>query len=698
MIGKSLNFALSFRRQWPAFERAIAGASRARTVSSLFMAAMIPLLLFGASAAFLGAETNRRAARLDVTHTLDRLVDRVTVALVKEVDAAEVLASLPSLDAPDLDRFYRTAQRIAPKRALWETVALADINGSLVMHILRQLGDSLGPVSDRAGFDMAVKTKQPVIGGLGPIGPISGKRLVSISVPVIRDGDVRHVLIIGLSPIELQGILRKAGAPAEWTGTIIDANGNMIAASHAHSEIGQRAGDAVRSAIASAPSGEYKSKTPGGVAVETLYQRLPATNGWTVHFGIPSETLNGPVSRSTILLFLSCAICLFLAACLAYLAAKDLEQRRIEKERLSDLLLASSEERAAVAIEAAELGTWRLDDESAVFSGSSRTRNLLDLPETRFDGKDWIWSSQHLLASAHQDDRARFTQALLEAAQSGAQIQLEYRAQTRAGYRWIRLAGRKMPAIKGYPAASQGSVMQGVVADVHELRTAQTERVALLKLLGEAQEDEQRRIARELHDQIGQTLTGLSLGLKTLERDIESEHLRAKVVWLETLTSEISRDIHRVAADLRPDGLDDLGLTRALSALAAELNRRHSVNFDVQSVGLTERLPAKIENAAFRIVQEGFTNVLKHAHATTASAILEKFETCLRIVVEDDGVGTRLVDDDEFNIAVRVNKLGLFGIRERLASLGGRLHIESAPRQGMSLFIEIPLQNQIGQA
>lgn len=662
------------------------------------MAAIIPLLLLGASAAFLGAETNRRAARLDVTHTLDRLVDRVTVALVKEVEAAEVLASLPSLDAPDLDRFYRTAQRIAPKRALWETVALADVNGSLVMHILRQLGDSLGPVSDRAGFDRAVETKQPVIGGLGPVGPISGKRLVSISVPVIRDGQVRHVLIVGLSPIEILGILRNAGAPSEWTGTIIDANGNMIAASPDRSEIGRRASDAVRSAIANAPSGEYKSKTPDGVDVETLYQKLPATNGWTVHFGIPSATLNGPVSRSTILLFLSCAICLFLAGGLAYFAAKDLEQRRLERERLSDLLLASSEERAAVAIEAAELGTWRLDDETAVFSGSGQTRNLLDLPETLFDGKDWIWSSQHLLASVHEDDRAHVTQALREAAQSGSQLQLEYRARTRAGYRWIRLAGREMPALDVHGAISKRAALQGVVADVHELRTAQSERVSLLKLLGEAHEDEQRRIARELHDQIGQTLTGLSLGLKTLEREVDSEHLRARIIWLETLTSEISRDIHRVAADLRPDGLDDLGLARALSGLAAELNRRHSVSFEVQALGLAERLPAKIENAAFRIVQEGFTNVLKHAHATTVSAILEKCENCLRIVVEDDGVGTTLAEDDDFDIPVRMNRLGLFGIKERLATLGGRLLVESAPGQGMSLFIEIPLHNQTGQA
>jgi hypothetical protein len=95
----------------------MASVSRAGTVSSLFMAAIIPLLLLGASAAFLGAETNRRAARLDVTHTLDRLVDRVTVALVKEVEAAEVLASLPSLSSRS-SRAPQTFQLSEPHRAV----------------------------------------------------------------------------------------------------------------------------------------------------------------------------------------------------------------------------------------------------------------------------------------------------------------------------------------------------------------------------------------------------------------------------------------------------------------------------------------------------------------------------------------------------------------------------------------------------
>jgi signal transduction histidine kinase len=171
--------------------------------------------------------------------------------------------------------------------------------------------------------------------------------------------------------------------------------------------------------------------------------------------------------------------------------------------------------------------------------------------------------------------------------------------------------------------------------------------------------------------------------------------MRAHVVWLESLTSEVSRDIHRVAADLRPVALDDLGLTRALTALAAELSRRHSVCFDVQEVGIIGRLPANIENAIFRIVQEAFTNVLKHASAATASVILEKRDQAVRIVVEDDGCGFEQGRIDSDGAPAWGDKLGLSSIRERLATLGGSFRVETDAGHGVSLFIDIPLDQEM---
>lgn len=680
-------------RRWPE----ISAPTTRRTLVTLVLAAIVPLLLFGASAVFLKAESDRTGARHEVANTLERVVDRVTVALQKEVEVAEALAALPSLDRPDLERFYTTAQRIAPRRPLWETVSIADVHGLQIMNILRKLGDTLGPVADRAGFDQALSAQRSVIGGVGPVGSVSGKRLVSISVPVIRDGEVRSVLTVGLSPAEIQGILMNAGAPKDWIGAIADANGNIVAQSHGRHNVGRQASKAVLSAIASGPSGEYSGLTPSGVAVDTLYRRLPATNGWTVHFGIPSATLNGPVSRSSILLIVSCATCALLAAGIAHFTARDLEDRRRESEELSALLLASSEERAAVAIEAAELGTWRLDQQGSSFSGSARTGELLSLQASDRRGSEYVWEPRLFFDSAHPDDRAALQSAFADAARTGAQLDMEFRARSRDGaYRWIRLAGRNMPDPKGAAARREGPpLMHGVLADVHALRTSQAERVLLLKRLGEAQEDTQRRIARELHDQVGQTLTGLSLGLKRLENEVVSEAMRAHVVWLESLTSEVSRDIHRVAADLRPVALDDLGLTRALTALAAELSRRHSVCFDVQEVGVIGRLPANIENAIFRIVQEAFTNVLKHASAATASVILEKRDHEVRIVVEDDGCGFEQGRIDSDGALAWGDKLGLSSIRERLATLGGSFRVETDAGHGVSLFIDIPLDQEM---
>lgn len=670
-------------------------------LTTLVLAAIIPILLFSACVAYLVADSSRETARRAAISTLASVANRVTTALNKEVAVAEALAALPSLDLPDLERFYRTAQRIAPNRHLWETVSLADPDGMQRMNILRRLGDQLGPVADRDSFDQALQSKQSAIGGIGPKGPVSGKQLVSISVPVIRNGKVSLILIVGLSAAEIQTILTNAGAPKNWRGVIVDADGDIIARSTGHDDVGRPASEVLRQAIATAKSGEYRRLSRSGVEVDTLYQTLAGTSGWSVHFGVPSATLNGPVSRSTALLVTSCIVCLVLAGGLAHLAARDLEQRRRDHEQYAALVLAMSEERAALAVEAVELGTWRLDIQANEISGSERTRCLLGLPPSAQNGAPMTWSVALLLSSVHPKDRGGLTRALDDCCRAGGSLDFEFRTlQQDRTYRWLRAAGRGFP-LDGERTPGperRGMIVQGVLADIDPARRAHAERVRLMKRLAAAQENEQRRIARELHDQVGQSLTGLALGLKALEQAlnaVDSQVLRDQVLWLESLTSEISRDIHRAAVDLRPAALDDLGLPRALSALAAELTIRHSVKIDVQTVGLAERLLPDVETAVFRIVQEALTNVLKHASARTASVILEHQGDRLHVVIEDDGGGFDVdelaKDRTERESGDTRHRLGIFTIRERLALLGGSLRIEAAPGAGTGLFIDVPL-------
>ncbi|MDB5509419.1 MAG: integral rane sensor signal transduction histidine kinase, partial [Hyphomicrobiales bacterium] len=529
-----------------------------RLLTSLIVAAIIPLMLFGAMVAYFLADAGRATARRNAALTVSGVAERVSTALLKEVELAEALASLPSLDRPDLERFYRTAQRIAPHRALWKSVSLADADGRQRMNILRRLGDELGPVTDRESFDRALRQKRAAIGGVGPLGPVSGQRLVSISVPIIRDDLISLVLIVGLSPIEIQTILANSGAPKDWVGVIVDAEGRIVARSTGHDDIGQKASPPVLAAMAGDPQGEYRGRMRSGVEVDTLYQKLPGESGWSVHFGVPSATLDGPVTRSTALLVASCAICLLLAGGLAKFTARDLEQRRREQEEYSAMALAISEERAAVAIKAAKLGTWRLDIVTGTIAGSERTRSLLALPREHGTRA----TMDEFFTAVHPKDRDALMEAIRSCGVSEDAIDVEFRCLHADGsHRWLRVAGRRATAEerRDIGGEQRGNVVHGVIADIDAAKRASAERIRLTKRLTEAQENEQQRIARELHDQVGQTLTGLALGLKRLEQDLDESAppaLRERVRWLESLTYDISRDIHSVASDLRPVALD----------------------------------------------------------------------------------------------------------------------------------------------
>jgi signal transduction histidine kinase len=157
------------------------------------------------------------------------------------------------------------------------------------------------------------------------------------------------------------------------------------------------------------------------------------------------------------------------------------------------------------------------------------------------------------------------------------------------------------------------------------------------------------------------------------------------------LVSEIGGQIHRIAADLRPTALDDLGLTRALAAQLTDWGERYGIDADLHVTGIDNaHLPHEIEIALYRIVQEALTNVLKHARADQVSIVIERRGNDLRLVIEDNGIGFNPEYEGDVLIEEE-NHLGLSGMRERLALLNGTLLIESAPRSGTALFVHIPI-------
>jgi signal transduction histidine kinase len=214
---------------------------------------------------------------------------------------------------------------------------------------------------------------------------------------------------------------------------------------------------------------------------------------------------------------------------------------------------------------------------------------------------------------------------------------------------------------------------------------AEEERLHLLRRMIAAQEQERLRITRDLHDQTGQDLTGLSLGLKSLETALGDERGHATLRWLQALTAQIGSNLHRTAWELRPTALNDLGLLRALETYTSDWSERFGIRVDYHADDLGRRFPDDVETTVFRIVQESLTNVLRHAAASTVSLVLEQHDGMLQVIIEDDGRGF----DVEAVAAQR--RLGLPGIAERLVVLGGTLSIDSSPGAGTTLYIRIPV-------
>jgi signal transduction histidine kinase len=213
------------------------------------------------------------------------------------------------------------------------------------------------------------------------------------------------------------------------------------------------------------------------------------------------------------------------------------------------------------------------------------------------------------------------------------------------------------------------------------LAEKEAQRSRLLQAVLTAQEEERGRISRDLHDQIGQALTALLLGL---DRNLEHPDA-ASLGQLRELASITLGDVRRIALDLRPSVLDELGLEAAVRRYARDVHERYGIDVSVL-VTLPARLSRQEETVLYRVVQEALTNVVRHARATSVSVVATVRKGSVQLVVEDDGIG---FDPTAFAPA---EMIGLLGMRERLELLGGSLRLEAAPGEGCSLHARLPVR------
>lgn len=358
-----------------------------------------------------------------------------------------------------------------------------------------------------------------------------------------------------------------------------------------------------------------------------------------------------------------------------------LQRRTRQLHSVTDRLRASERSLDAVFQQAA-VGNCQLDLSNRFILVNDRFCDLVGRRRKKLLGTS-------IVDVIHPDDQERVCRLFDEMLRRRSCCTMEKRfVRPDGGIVWVYNSASVVRDDAGVP-----QMIVDVSQDITALKSSESSRRRLERQLLEAQEEERLRIARELHDQLAQHLAGMLLALESLKGNAAEASATDQVHHMQELVQEMGREVHRVAWQLRPTALDELGLVESLRQCAEEWGERTGIPIDFHcSIPPCTRFDQLVETVCFRVVQESLTNVLKHSHATAASIVVSQNKGELKVICEDNGVGF-----DATNSALPAGgsrHLGIRGIRERLALVGGDLQLESSLGRGTSLFIRVPIKHE----
>jgi PAS domain S-box-containing protein len=336
-----------------------------------------------------------------------------------------------------------------------------------------------------------------------------------------------------------------------------------------------------------------------------------------------------------------------------------------------------SEERLLSLLETVKIMPWEADAESAqfIYAGDQACK-MFGYPIEHWYEPDF-WPN-HL----HPDDR---DEAIAFCENHSARLdhyEFEYRMLAHDGrIVWVR------DLVNVVRENGKPTTICGFKVDITERKQTEDALRNLSSLLIRAQEDERRRVARELHDDLNQRMALLSIELEQLGQQFApgERELNERIHSLRVKTQEISTEIHRISYRLHPSQLDHLGLAAALKSFCVDVAKSHDLQIEFFQTGFPADLSQDVTLGVFRIAQESLRNVIKHSGARSARVVLERNQTELRLTVSDQGCGFE-VDSP----AIR-RGLGFVSMSERLRLLGGDFSIQSAPQQGTQIIVIVPL-------
>ena len=243
--------------------------------------------------------------------------------------------------------------------------------------------------------------------------------------------------------------------------------------------------------------------------------------------------------------------------------------------------------------------------------------------------------------------------------------------------------------LRAFQVESDSKIAELQAAQLHASQQREHLRAELFRRIVGAQESERQRIARDLHDETGQSLTAIGMGLRGLSDETDPKRRTSTLAQLQSLTSDSIHELQRIISDLRPAHLDDLGLSATLRWYAARIHELTSIQVRVDFDGDEPALDDAVKIIIFRIVQEALNNVIKHAQATTVNVKIHYLQKEVRIHVFDNGIGFDMKD-----VQSRIGRvsLGLAGMEERAALLGGGVTVASRPGYGTEVEAVVPFQ------
>jgi PAS domain S-box-containing protein len=352
-----------------------------------------------------------------------------------------------------------------------------------------------------------------------------------------------------------------------------------------------------------------------------------------------------------------------------------------ERKR-TESALRESEERLTLAFAGAQEGVWDWNLETNAVVYSSRWKEMLGYSDDEIEPHVSAWERL-----VHPDDRALADRANASVAGGQPTYEAEFRLRHKEGH-YVHVLSRGFP-VRREPGGPVVRIV-GTHFDLTERkkREAERARTELLTRLVFAQEDERRRIARDMHDEFGEQLTALALRIGLLKKACaDRSDLAGQVEALEAIARHLDHEVDQLVWELRPTALDDLGLRAALTNYIQDWSDRVNIPATFHTAGLLDdRLAPEVETTLFRIAQEALNNSAKYSRAQRVEVILERRSNSVLLIVEDDGIGFETSDD-----ARRPGSggFGLEGMRERAGLIGASLEIESAPGQGTTVLLRL---------